>query len=455
MPPKPRPRKASVQVNAPPKNQNVAVKEETKATTAMPPPRDPRILVPEARALEQMLKVITFRTTQLLQHKVKQRALGGPGAAASQLLSSPPEHSVQALGRAIQQYDQVCDAIEMKINHLIAITKRDIRREQDRLARIEAEKAPPPEAADADVTMSDAFAGPERPPIPQLPPGVHIGKGLTGPMNAAQARRPSTISLSSLRGPTRLKLDLSDTALRLDPAQLAQPLASPVTLAPKTGRPLASIEPDSMEAELLQAMAVDTSDHVPGLDSMPPLPNLPSIADADMSELQAPPEQSNPQPSATDPVVDLDTADMESLFGDVSSAVEMNAPSLPLDSSGTHPDGLLGQADDNLFSPPPVGNTPPTDGITQTGQSLLPGDDTTIPGLTPSPQSLLAAMHQNNQRPNAVPDLESSAMPSTLPEFDFNSIDFNLPDNMFGLEAGTSGEGLDQSLMDLLYEEQP
>lgn len=351
-------------------------------------------------------------------------------------------------------------------NHLIAVTQRDIRREQDRLARIEAEKASPP-LDDADVAMSDSFAIPERLPIPQLPPGVQMGMGLTGPMNAAQARRPSTISLSSLRGPRLgapfpLKLDLSSTALRLDPAQLSQPLASPVTLAPKTGRPPASaIEPDSMEAEILQAMTAENSDHVPGLDSMPTLPSLPPLPDTEMSELQAAAAQSASQIANTDTVVDLDlgdAADMESLFGDVSSAVEMNAPSLPLDSSITQADGLVASADDDLFGSPTL-NTISPGNILQTGQTLVNNDDTAIPGLAPSPRSLLAALHQNAPQTSEVPELGSSAMPVTIPEFDFNSMegmeDFTLSNDTFGLESGTSGEvHMDQSLLDLLYQDQ-
>ena len=81
------------------------------------------------------------------------------------------------------------------------------------------------------------------------------------------ARRQSTISLSSLSRPqVPHKLDLSADALRLNTAELAQGLGgglpSPVTLAPKSGRPTATSEfpPDFMAALAATEMATQPVD---------------------------------------------------------------------------------------------------------------------------------------------------------------------------------------------------
>lgn len=81
------------------------------------------------------------------------------------------------------------------------------------------------------------------------------------------ARRQSTISLSSLSRPqVPHKLDLSPSALRINPAELAQGLGggppSPVTLAPKSGRTTATSEfsPDFMAALVAtQPVEIDLS----------------------------------------------------------------------------------------------------------------------------------------------------------------------------------------------------
>lgn len=114
------------------------------------------------------------------------------------------------------------------------------------------------------------------PPVPEVIPESNAAEPSAGfpssvvPMDASSvsgtlkvpgagsflaARRQSTISLSSLSRPqVPHKLDLSSDALRINPAELAQGLGgglpSPVTLAPKSGRPTATSEfsPDFMAA---------------------------------------------------------------------------------------------------------------------------------------------------------------------------------------------------------------
>ena len=98
------------------------------------------------------------------------------------------------------------------------------------------------------------------------PSGASATQGspmLPGPANGSlpPGRRPSTISLSSLNRPQfPHKLDLSSTALRINPEDIVQGLASPVTLAPKSGRLTATSEfPPDFLAAFTAAKATSSS----------------------------------------------------------------------------------------------------------------------------------------------------------------------------------------------------
>lgn len=79
------------------------------------------------------------------------------------------------------------------------------------------------------------------------------------PVSTLPGRRMSTISISSLHRPQfPLKLDLSSTSLRITEEEAAlytKGLASPVTLAPKSARPVDSAE---FSAELMAAFATSS-----------------------------------------------------------------------------------------------------------------------------------------------------------------------------------------------------
>ena len=140
-------------------------------------------------------------------------------------------------------------------------------------------------------------------------------KSALGTGSSLALRRQSTISLSSLSRPqVPHKLDLSAEALRINPVELAQGLGgglpSPVTLAPKSGRPTATSEfpPDFMAAlaASTQSAEIDlsmlpeegpTAGHI-GLD-----PSLGSSADRPIElDLEG---------------MDIDMTDVDvSLFGD-------------------------------------------------------------------------------------------------------------------------------------------
>lgn len=79
-------------------------------------------------------------------------------------------------------------------------------------------------------------------------PSTQMSPPVSGGSGSSAGRRGSTISLSSLHRPAFLhKLDLSSTAMRVmnvdDPGMFTGgPLASPVTLAPKSARPATSTD---------------------------------------------------------------------------------------------------------------------------------------------------------------------------------------------------------------------
>lgn len=111
---------------------------------------------------------------------------------------------------------------------------------------------------------------------PALPPSLEVAADVqpshapsegnsTNPRNSpvlstAPGRRPSAISISSLHRPQfPLKLDLSATSLRIteeEAAMYSKGLASPVTLAPKSARP---VGPNEFPPDLMAAFAASSS----------------------------------------------------------------------------------------------------------------------------------------------------------------------------------------------------
>ncbi|KAI6010184.1 hypothetical protein EDC04DRAFT_2581158, partial [Pisolithus marmoratus] len=234
----------------------------------------------------------------------------------------PPRDLTASLSHELQKYDQLCDAIEIRVLRAIAVLKRDLAREESRAREVEmaamAAQVPP---SDTGSTTADTTMQP--PPTP-----------IQGPL---PPRRQSAISLSSLhRQPFPLKLDLSSSRMSAEEAALYSKglLASPVSLAPKSARPTGTSDID-----LIAAFAsANASQHVDidlTVDDSPP---------AMMSRMTAPLGSSADKPIE----LDLDGIDMDmpDLFGDG-----------PESSSG---DGQV--AMDGLFTP-------------TTTEAGAPGDD--------------------------------------------------------------------------------
>ncbi|KAH8120670.1 hypothetical protein DFH11DRAFT_1561348 [Phellopilus nigrolimitatus] len=245
-------------------------KEKEKTATAMPPPPPPQpqaILEPEMGALEESLKNTTVTAGQIFRFYADTKRLGVHRHAPR-----PPRSMTSSLAYELGRYDQICDAMESHLSRAIAILQRDLTREENRLREEEAEKAreqaTQPAPTDTDVEMTNATSSSSD--VQQATPANATGTG------KAPLRRPSKISLSTLhRNPFPLKLDLSSAALRLstDDAGLnigtlgnlsalggmnalssigIPGLASPVTLAPKSARPMA---PGEIPPEILAALA--------------------------------------------------------------------------------------------------------------------------------------------------------------------------------------------------------
>lgn len=205
------------------------------APAAPPPPQG--ILVPEAAALSDCFRSAVVKTSQVIQFYAETKKLG-----IHRYTPYPPRTLTSSLGREVEKYSQLCDAIQSQIRRAITVLQRDLKREQDRIKAAEAEAAAraaaaaaPPPAEDATLISPTQEAEPT-----SVSPTTQAQK-----MPGLPARRQSTISLSSLqRPPFPHKLDLSAAALRLDPNDpLLQPgLSSPVTLAPKSS--ISKVPPD-------------------------------------------------------------------------------------------------------------------------------------------------------------------------------------------------------------------
>lgn len=206
---------------------------------AMLPPPDPAppqaILEPEMTALTTCLRNSAVKTGQVYQfyadlHKLKMDKVG----------VHPPRSLTSALGREVEKYDQLCDAMETHINRAIAVLQRDLRREEERL-KAEAAAAAAAAAAKLPTPILDPSG-----PLTSSPPAsptqsIGASTDLSAPDTQkpplpTPARRQSTVSLSSLqRQPFPHKLDLSPTSLHAHPDDVLQSgLSSPVTLAPRS-----------------------------------------------------------------------------------------------------------------------------------------------------------------------------------------------------------------------------
>ncbi|KAF9654300.1 hypothetical protein BDM02DRAFT_3257307 [Thelephora ganbajun] len=206
--------------------------------TEMPPPPLPqkKILENEVTALSNCFRSAVVNTAQIYRFHHQTRRLGihhyAPG---------PPRSLTASLGREIEKFDQLCDALESRLLRAIAVLQRDLRREHERLQAALASQPPSKPTSPVFGTLT----------IPTSPLQPHSAMPDQSPL---ASRRQSAVALSSLQRPSfPHKLDLS--SLRMNPEDLislsASGMTSPVTLAPRTARPsttTSEIPPDLMAA---------------------------------------------------------------------------------------------------------------------------------------------------------------------------------------------------------------
>ncbi|TRM64264.1 hypothetical protein BD626DRAFT_629237 [Schizophyllum amplum] len=272
MPPKPRPLPSK------------KLDGERKPSTAdMPPPPQPTaILVPEAAAMAGCLKTSAVKAAQIYKFFADARRLGVDKHAPN-----PPRSLTAALGTQVAKYDQLCDHIESRLLRAIAVLQQELTEEERRIAKAQATAPSSPMSID-----------------PQLPPVANTTTPATSPVvpTNSSARRGSTISLSSLnRAPFPHKLDLSSVRGPADDILgLASGLSSPVTLAPKSARPMSTAE---YANDIMAALTSSSSD-----PSQAPLSA--AMGGPPSAQMGAPPSQMGPPPPPSMGAIDLTGDDL-------------------------------------------------------------------------------------------------------------------------------------------------
>lgn len=276
------------------------------------------------------------------------------------------------------------------------------------------------------------------------PPPTSGGSASSG----GPGRRAATISLSSLHRPAfPHKLDLSATTLRITAEEASLfssgPMASPVTLAPRSARPSASneIPPDFMAAFDVAddgiGRPVDIDLTVPDTG-----PSDVSMGNHDMDiEITTTLGSSADKPIELDDDIELDMSDLFGDTGDTSS----NATDLPKDIKQDDMEldllGALstsGDADstnNDIFASFAQSEDSSSSQLQPQGSSLLSVLPLT-PGA-PSPGTLLASFsgsEMSAEQPSMSTD--TNAMHGD-PSFDMNSLDLS---NAFGAEPESMAE---------------
>lgn len=350
--------------------------------------------------------------------------------------------------------------------------QREIRKEQARLKEEEHAAAkqiklgftvtvPEPATTDSGVLLPQPT--PTSSP-PTNPPG-------------SSGRRPSVISISSLhRPPFPLKLDLSAPSMRITADEAASlfgtSLASPVTLAPKSARPLA---PGELPADLVAAFASASSTADPtrvDIDLTVPNPTPGMIIDVVAG-------------SSADKPIELDLVDgmaldMNDLFGDANEGtsgdanVDVDGLFSPLDETGSNPMAASEgdqKPDANFLSALGVGGGPADheDIFHSLSQgSANSGMKPPVSGLhsAPSPNTILegfsSTMHATNLShqtsgttadqsfdihslglPNLSPNIFGGTHQDVVMNFDVNTITF---DSFLGMSGPSDTKDLSGEL---------
>lgn len=360
-----------------------------------PRPVPDQVLQPEFAALTQCLRDVVIRTGQIYSFYADVHRLN-----IEKHVSNAPRALTAALGRDIEKYDQLCDSIEAHLLRAINVLRRDLRREEERIEKqrnLEASMLPPPVPhsllegmADDTQTPIETATNPRNSPISTLP-----------------ARRMSTISISSLHRPQfPLKLDLSSTSLRITEEEAAlytRGLASPVTLAPKSARPVDSAE---FSAELMAAFATSSVPLEVGHNT--------GNADLTLSAHKQPDVTIGVGDSSDKPIeLDLDAMDMEMVdladqFGVPAESDDGEAQQLP-DSN----------VDDELF-----GNFTSSADL-DVDMSASPGTMLHQTTSVPSPGSLLAQFSSSSGVMDVKPSLPpgNPSIHDPVASFDLGSLD--------------------------------
>ncbi|KAJ4485489.1 hypothetical protein J3R30DRAFT_1364502 [Lentinula aciculospora] len=368
--------------------------------------------------------------------------------------ASDPPHSLQAsLGRELEKYDQLCDAIETYLVRAISVLQRDLKKEQQRIRDEEkaaAEAAAAAAKAEAEAAMNAQTIISMSPQITPLE-AINPTSGTPTPLASTNhspvtnaivgGRRPSAISISSLNRPAfPLKLDLSSQSLRMSADDvvsfLPNGLRSPVTLAPKSARP--------MDYDIMAAF----NDPRVDIDLTLPQAGPSNGMDLDLDSALG---------SSADKPIDLDLDGMDldqamsDLFGDSSEAgnTDTNADvgGLFSPSLGTAGDseGSVNKVDANFLSSIGVGGVDGDDanadifasfGVADGGEStshpesmLLPATETST---APSPDSLLASLSQASTN---IPPTHALPIDESFDLVNLGNLEFLSTENDMNLES--------------------
>ncbi|CAA7271427.1 unnamed protein product [Cyclocybe aegerita] len=388
----------------------MSAEQDSKAMPPPPPPppppaevAKPKILEPEFNALSRCLQDAMVKAGQIYGFYADARRLG-----VEKHISNPPRSLTAGLGRDIERYDQLCDTIEAHLASHNILLHENTQEEKRKIA--EAMMLPPPVPDTTNKDVSDASStNPRNSPV----------------VNPIPSRRASVISISSLHRPQfPLKLDLSSSSLRIseeEAAMFSKGLGSPVTLAPKSARPMGSNEfpPDLIAAFNSSVPPDNVHGHTIDLTLPSPMAQQPTM-----------PLGVGLGDSSDKPIeLDLDSMDIEmnSLFGGehVPTAVANTArdglfsPALVEGGGQIQPgdenNDFDMNADDDLFGDFTPDDMPPEAAIG--GATVLP-QSTSVS----SPGSLLAQFSSTSHLMNAQPS-SNPALPDGTEGFDINSLD--------------------------------
>ncbi|OCH92680.1 hypothetical protein OBBRIDRAFT_790981 [Obba rivulosa] len=424
---------------------------------SMPPPPDPvlqmGILEPEMNALSSCLRNAVVKTGQIYGFYADAKRLG-----IQKYAPYPPRSLTSTLGREVEKYDQLCDAMESHLLRAIAVLQRDVAREEKRItaekeaaAAAAAARAPSPAAPSNPTATTPPMSPTTRSTLPTESPldATNGASQPSKPPGVLPARRQSTISLSSLQRPAfPHKLDLSN--VRLHPEEVMQSgLSSPVTLAPK------SALRTSVSSDLMMAALGEAANRPVDVDL--------TVSDADIDMRRVSGSNSGMDSglgSSADKPIELDL-DMDDIFGDAAgpranvngqpAGESMFQPIAPHGISNSNPLGMpdnkvkeeehididilnaLGSANatdhSDIFA-----SIDPSD--PQGSTSQLPASDAQKTSTSaPSPASILASFGASSSK-----HVEPQAQPQNQAPFDFNSLDLanfqHVDSDFFGAQAG-------------------